>query len=109
MAHDLGSAEGTALVPWTDRRASRRLATQASQRRLAEMFISDFAAVQHRRIQAAGCTGRAALRQVALTSDLEGVLGRNSPLAVSRLEGISNLITMGLAEIVQSTMERLAI
>jgi hypothetical protein len=110
MAHHLiNTATGSSLVPIAASRLLRRRWQQAaSPRQLAELAISDFAAVQHRRLEAAGCVGRAALRQIAKTSDLEGILGRLSPLAVSRLEGASNLITMGIAEILDSTMERLA-
>lgn len=111
MVHHLSQELAPAgLVP---PRAARRLAIQRSmregQRQLAESAISDFAAVQHRRLQAAGCVGRAAMRQVALTCDVEGLLGRGSPLAVTKLEGISNLVALGIAEVLQSTMERLSL
>jgi hypothetical protein len=111
MAHHL--TQGLVPAGLMPPRAARRLAMQGSvregQRQLAESAISDFAAVQHRRLQAAGCVGRAAMRQVALTCDVEGLLGRASPLAVTKLEGISNLIALGIAEVVQSTMERLSL
>lgn len=103
------SATETSLVPARRNRGFRQRMEQIGRRELAERAISDFAAVQHRRLAAAGCTGRAALRQVALTSDLEGILGRSSPLAVTKLEGISNLVCLGIAGIIQSTMERLEV
>jgi hypothetical protein len=97
------------LVPFAGRRSERLRAIRIQNRELAEEAISDFSSVQHRRIEAAGCVGRAGLRQIQTTAAVEEALGRMTMMAVSRLEAASNLITIGICEIISSTMERLAV
>ena len=60
--------------------------------------------IQHRaivataRVQAQAWVGKEALFAVADLSELEGQLGSLCPLAVSRLEAIANMTTLGIAQ-----------
>ena len=109
MAHHLRTSNGSGLVPFVGRRSQRLRAMRVNQRQLAEEAISDFASVANRRLEAAGCVGRTGLRQIQTTTAVEEALGRMTMMAVSRLEAASNLITIGICEIISSTMERLAV
>jgi len=52
------------------------------------------------RVQAQAWVGREALFAVADLSELEGQLGHLCPLAVSRLEAIANITSLGIAQTV---------
>ena len=60
--------------------------------------IQHNAVVTTARVQAQAWVGREALFAVADLSELEGQLGALCPLAVSRLEAIANMTTLGIAQ-----------
>lgn len=106
MAHSLiPRDESSSGLPRRFRRAYRGLLNETDAQ---EAMVSMIAAVQTRRLRAMGCTGRTALSEIARTSQAEQTLGTLVPLAVTKLEGVSNLVAVGLAQIVQDTIERLS-
>ena len=60
--------------------------------------IQHNAIVTTAKVQAQAWVGREALFAVADLSELEGQLGHLCPLAVSRLEAIANMTTLGIAQ-----------
>ena len=60
--------------------------------------IQHNAIVATARVQAQAWVGKEALFAVADLSELEGQLGSLCPLAVSRLEAIANMTTLGIAQ-----------
>ena len=84
--------------------SSGGLATTTTGSRLPAATSRSLARIQHNAVVTTACVqaqawvGREALFAVADLSELEGQLGALCPLAVSRLEAIANMTTLGIAQ-----------
>jgi hypothetical protein len=98
------------LIPY--RRGGINARTRSALAQLEDSRQLDLAAIQHQaelqtaRLQAVAYVGRRGMEAVAMVSELEGRLGQLCPLAVSRLQAIADVTTLGIAEVVADTVRR---
>jgi len=90
------------------RAASRELARLGSRAQLALGRIEIEADLQAARVHGVAFVGKQALHATALLSELEGQLGQMVPGAKGRLQGIADLSSLGLAEVVADTVRKVS-
>lgn len=108
---------GNQLVPtggmrgFVDRADQRGLSRDLSRtercRALAEARVEAHAEVQALKTQAVGYVGQQAMQATAMLSQLEGQLGQACPMAVTRLQGIGDITSMAIAQVVIDTAWKL--
>lgn len=104
----------TTLVPssgflptTSDRRLNRSLTALHDQRVVGLARLEAVAELQACKVAAMAYVGERAMHRVAALSQLEGQLAQIVPLATSRLEALTNMTALALAEIVTETRYRL--
>lgn len=96
------------LVHRSDQRGLvRDLSGTERSRALAEARVEAHAEIQSLKVQAVGYVGQQAMQAVAMVSQLEGQLAQACPLAVTRLQGIADMTSMAIAQVVIDTAWKL--
>lgn len=104
MAHNTLISRGYAgtVLRGTDRAIARLQAkTQIDLARIGQAAV-----LQISRVETVACVGRRAMFETALLTQVEGSLGALVPMAVSRLQAIGDLATLGIAEVVGDTVRQ---
>lgn len=89
------------------RQAQRNLAQLDEQTEYAVAVVQATAEVQAAKVDAVGFVAQRAMQDVAFLSQVEQTLGQMVPLAVSRLQAIGDLATLGIGQVVTDTVTRL--
>lgn len=90
------------------RAVGRELARLDSRAQLALGRIQVEADLQAARVHGVAFVGKQALHATALLSELEGQLGKMVPAARGRLQGIADLTSLGMAEVVADTVRKVS-
>jgi len=97
-----------ALERREDRALSRKLSALDRRRILTMADIEVKAQSQAARAHAVAYVGEQAMQTVAMLSQLEGQLGQICPLAVTRLQGIADMASLGIAEVVANAVREVS-
>ena len=95
------------LVRRESRVASRALARLEAETQLKLAEIEQVAEIQAGKADAIFSVGRRVMHGVALTSQVEQQLGALVPFAATKLQDLSNIISLVAAEVVLDTPRRL--
>jgi hypothetical protein len=89
------------------RPTSRAIARLDQQTEFATAVVQAEAEVQAVRVDAVGFVAQRGMQDVAYLSQVEQTLGQTVPIAVSRLQAIGDLATLGIGQVVTDTVSRL--
>ncbi|MBV9821447.1 MAG: hypothetical protein JO144_04325 [Actinobacteria bacterium] len=98
------SAATDALLPRRTRRALARLDDRTSLRVAGTQAVAD---VNAAKADAVGFVAQRGMQNVAFLSQVEQTLGQTVPIAVSRLQAIGDLATLGIGQVVTDTVHEL--
>jgi hypothetical protein len=101
-------AGSAGLTPRQSRITGRALARIDSQTEVGLAEIEAKAELQVARVTAVGYVGKAAMREVALVSQLERQLATVVPLAMARLQAIGDMVALEAAGVVADTVRRVS-
>ena len=93
-----------ALERREDRAMARKLSRLERAKSLNLAHVQTKAEVQAARAHAVAYVGESAMHAVAMLSQLEGQLGQVCPLAVTRLQGIADMTSVGIAQVVSDAV-----
>lgn len=96
-----------ALSRMDSRRAGRSLARMDGHTVLSLARIDQVTDLALAKTDSVAHVGGHAMQRVAMLSQLEQQLAQTVPLAASRLQGIADLTTMGVGEVVVDTIHRM--
>ena len=99
---------GRGLATRESRAVSRQLAQMGTRAQVALGRIEIEADLQAARVHSVAYIGKQAMQATAIVSELEGQLGQMVPRAKGRLQGIADITTLGLAEIVADTVRKVS-
>ena len=99
---------GGGLARRESRAVSRQLAQMGTRAQIALGRIEIEADLQAARVHSVAYVGKQAMQATAIVSELEGQLGQMVPRAKGRLQGIADITTLGLAEIVADTVRKVS-
>ena len=99
---------GSGLARRESRAVGRELARLESRAQVALGRIEIEADLQAARVHGVAYVGKQAMQATAIVSELEGQLGQMVPRAKGRLQGIADITTLGLAEIVADTVRKVS-
>lgn len=86
----------------------RELARMEAKAQTALGRIEIEADLQVARVHGLAYVGKQAMQATAIVSELEGQLGQMVPQARGRLQGIADITTLGMAEIVADTVRKVS-
>jgi hypothetical protein len=89
------------------RRAQHALAQLDDRTSLVVASIQAEADISAAQVDAVGLVAQRAMQEVAFLSQVEQTFGQTVPLAVSRLQAIGDLATLGIGQILTDTATRL--
>ena len=89
------------------RRTQRSLAHLEERTECEVAAAQAVAEVQAAKADAVGFVAQRALQNVAFVSQVEQTLGQTVPIAVSRLQAIGDLATLGIGQVVTDSVYRL--
>lgn len=89
------------------RRVSRQLAGLDRSKTVGLAKLEGQAELEAAKAHAVGYVGQQAMQAVTMLSQLEGQLGQACPMAVSRLQGIADMTSLGIAQVVADSARKL--
>ena len=99
---------GRGLANRESRAMRRELARIEVRAQAALGRIEIEAGLQAARVHGLAYVGKQAMQATSIVSELEGQLGRMVPGARSRLQGIADITSLGMAEIVADTVRKVS-
>ncbi len=107
MSTHLVPNSGGLVARREDRATARSLSHLDSQRTVGLAKLEVAAQLQAAKVEAVGYVASRALHTVALVSQLESQLSQLCPAAVTRLQGLADIGSLAVAEVVTETARKL--
>lgn len=107
-AVSVNSGLSGALERREDRQLARRLAALERDRAYGFAEVQTRAELQASRAHAVAYVGEQGMQAVAMLSQLEAQLGQICPMAVTRLQGIADMTSVGIAQVVANAVREVS-
>lgn len=90
-----------------DRAVSRAVSRLGLSKEIGLARIEQQAQIEAAKVHAVGYVGQQAMQAVTMVSQMEGQLGAACPLAVTRLQGIADMTSLSIAQVVADSARKL--